>query len=177
MSMTIGQHLAHELEMESKTTRRFLEQLPDDKLGWKPHEKSLSAGALALHIATIPAGITAMGEVDECPMPDFSFEQPANRDEVLAKHDEGVAEAIRILGGIDDARMTSDWSLVVNGQAAMTMPRAAFFRGILLNHLYHHRGQFGVYLRLMGVTVPYAYGPSGDEVPPDFEKVMALMSK
>ena len=55
--------------------------------------------------------------------------------------------------------------LVVEGQTIFSLPRAAFIRSILLNHLYHHRGQFGVYLRLLGANIPSAYGPSGDEMP------------
>ncbi len=174
--MTIAQGFIQELEQESQTTRRFLEQIPKNKLDWKPHEKSLTAGQLALHIATIPGGIAEMGAVDLCPMPEFGFAQPASLDEVLSKHDENVRSAAATLGGINDSRMMANWSFDANGTPAMTMPRVAFYRAILFNHLYHHRGQLGVYLRLMGATVPSAYGPSADEVPAEFEKIMTLMN-
>ena len=174
--MTIAQDFLQELEQESQTTRRFLEQIPADKLNWKPHEKSLTAGQLALHIATIPGGIADMGAKDISEMPSFGFPQPESVDEILAQHDESTQHAARTLGVISDDHMKSDWSLHVNGSPAMTMPRFVFYRSILFNHLYHHRGQLGVYLRLTGATVPSAYGPSADEIPPAFEKIMAAMT-
>ena len=73
-------------------------------------------------------------------------------------------------------QMMAPWKLVAGGQELMSMPRIAFFRHFLLNHWYHHRGQFGVYLRLMGAQVPSAYGPSGDEMPPWFEALLEVMA-
>ena len=46
--------LLQELEQEAQTTRRVLERVPADKLAWKPHDKSMSLGQLALHVATVP---------------------------------------------------------------------------------------------------------------------------
>ena len=174
--MTIAETMMAELESEAGTTRRFLERVPAGKLGWKPHEKSLTAGQLAMHIATIPGGIADMGAQDECPPPDFGrgFPQPASIDDLLQSHDESVAHAMSVLSGMDDARMTGPWKLVAAGEAYITMPRVAFYRNVMFNHLYHHRGQLGVYLRLLDVPVPWAYGPSGDEVPPQFERLAEL---
>lgn len=176
--MSIAQTMIAELQKESKTTRRFLEQIPADKLGWKPHEKSLTTGQLALHIATIPGRIAEMAVQDECPAPDFGrgLDQPETIDEVLTAHDRSVDTALDTLGTFDDARMAADWKLIVNGEAMMSMPRLAFCRTVMLNHLYHHRGQLGVYLRLTGATVPSAYGPSGDEMPEQFRKVAETMA-
>jgi len=172
--MSIAETMIAELQKESKTTRRFLEQVPSDKLGWKPHEKSLTAGQLALHIATIPGRIAGMAAQDECPAPNFGrgFAQPESVEEVLAEHDRSVAAALETLATFDDARMAADWKLVANGEAMMAMPRFVFCRNVMLNHLYHHRGQLGVYLRLTGATVPSAYGPSGDEMPEQIRKVV-----
>lgn len=165
--MTIAQTFLHEFEHEAKTTRRFLEQLPADKLNWKPHEKSLSAGQLALHIAAAPTGIIGMAMEDEVPAPDFKkpFPAPANVDEVLKAHDASVDAVKRDLPKLSDEQMSQMWRAVADGVTVFELPRAAMIRAILLNHIYHHRGQFGVYLRLLGAKVPSSYGPSGDEMP------------
>jgi uncharacterized damage-inducible protein DinB len=165
--MTIAETFLHEFEHEAKTTRRFLEQLPADKLGWKPHEKSLSAGQLALHIAAAPTGIMGMAMEDEVPAPNFNkpFPAPSSVDEVLKAHDASVATVKRDLPKLTDEKMGRMWRAVADGTPVLEMPRAAMIRAILLNHIYHHRGQFGVYLRLVGAKVPSSYGPSGDEMP------------
>jgi uncharacterized damage-inducible protein DinB len=66
---------------------------------------------------------------------------------------------------IDDGRMRDTFRMVQDGRTLMSLPRAAFLRNVMLNHWYHHRGQLGVYLRLLGAAVPSSYGPSGDEMP------------
>ena len=164
--MSIAQSMLQEFEQELRTTRRFLERVPSDKLNWRPHEKSMTAGQLALHIAQAPAGVLALAQKDEGAPPDFSTrQQPSNTREILDDLDKSAAFVRQNLPRMDDARMTAAWRLVAGGQTLMTMPRAAFLRSILLNHWYHHRGQLGVYLRLMGCVVPASYGPSGDEAP------------
>ncbi|MCA9255422.1 MAG: DinB family protein [Phycisphaerales bacterium] len=165
--MNIAQNFLHEFEHEAKTTRRFLEQLPADKLSWKPHEKSLSAGQLALHIAAAPGGIIGMAMEDEASPPNFekAFPEATSVDEVLAAHDASVATVKQQLPTLTDERMGQMWRMAAGGQTILEIPRAAMIRTILMNHIYHHRGQFGVYLRLMGAFVPSAYGPSGDEQP------------
>lgn len=171
--MTIAENFLHEFEHEAKTTRRFLEQLPPDKLGWKPHEKSMSAGQLALHIASAPGHIIEMALKDEH-TPEFNRPNPEAKsvDEILAAHDASVKAVKEKLPTLTDARMGQPWRMMKDGAPVLEFPRAAMIRNILLNHLYHHRGQFGVYLRLTGAKVPSAYGPSADEAP-DFAKAKA----
>ena len=165
--MTIAQSMLQEFEQEQQTTRRFLERVPGDRLTWRPHEKSMTVGQLALHIAQTPAGVLHVALADAPAPPDFSVrEQPASLRQVLDALDRSVAEVRRTLPTIDDGRMAADWKLVRDGRTLLTMPRAAFLRSIMLNHWYHHRGQLGVYLRLLGAAVPFSYGPSGDEAPP-----------
>jgi uncharacterized damage-inducible protein DinB len=163
--MSITQAMLTEFEQEAKTTRKFLERLPQDKLTWKPHEKSHTAGALALHIANVPAGVMHSAVLDQSPLPDFEklFMQPKSVQEILAAHDQSVEIVRKELPKLADARLQETWSATVNGKPVMSMPRGAFLRFILMNHWIHHRGQFGVYLRLMGAKVPSSYGPSGDE--------------
>jgi uncharacterized damage-inducible protein DinB len=163
----IAETLLAEFEQEARTTRRFLERLPNDKLTWKPHVKSMSAGQLALHIAGTPGQIVRMAAQDEVPMPDFSRPnpQPESTEQVLTVLDESIAAVKQILPTLTDERMQAIWRVKRDGTELMAVPRAGMLRNILLNHWYHHRGQFGVYLRLVGAKVPSSYGPSGDELP------------
>jgi uncharacterized damage-inducible protein DinB len=166
---TIATALLAEFEQELGTTRRFLERVPEDRLTWRPHEKSMSVGQLALHIAQTPAGVLRLSEPDEAAPPDLSKgrPQPATLREVLHALEESAAYVRHTLPTVDDARMQETIRVVQNGKTLLSLPRAAFLRSIMLNHWYHHRGQLGVYLRLLGVAVPSSYGPSGDE-PPNF---------
>jgi uncharacterized damage-inducible protein DinB len=163
----ISTALLAEFEQELGTTRRFLERVPKDRLTWRPHEKSMSAGQLALHIAQAPAGVLGLTEPDVAQAPDFSSErpQPATHREVLDALEQTAAFVRQTLPTVDDARMRATFRVDQNGRTLLSIPRAAFLRSIMLNHWYHHRGQLGVYLRLLGVSVPSSYGPSGDEMP------------
>ena len=170
--MTIAEALLAEFEQEASTTRRFLERLPEDKLDWKPHAKSMSAGQLALHIAGSPGQVARMAKEDEVPAPDFSRPnpQPESTREVLEVLEDSIASVKEVLSTLTDERMQAIWRVQANGKELLAMPRAAMLRNILLNHWYHHRGQFGVYLRLLGAKVPSSYGPSGDELPEFMQK-------
>lgn len=163
--MSIAQAMLAEFEHEARTTRKFLERLPQDKLGWKPHEKSHTAGELALHIASVPAGVVQSASADQSPLPDFNklFRQPQMAQEILSAFEQSIEVVRRELPKFDDARLQQTWSGTVDRKPVISMPRANFLRFILLNHWIHHRGQFGVYLRLLGAKVPSSYGPSGDE--------------
>jgi uncharacterized damage-inducible protein DinB len=159
--------LLAEFEQELQTTRRFLERVPADKLAWRPHEKSMTAGELALHIAEAPEGVLRLCEPDTAEAPNFSGgrPQPQSVSEVLAALDRCAAYVREKLPAIDDARMHETFHVTQGGKPLVSLPRVAFLRSIILNHWYHHRGQLGVYLRLMGAAVPSSYGPSGDEMP------------
>jgi uncharacterized damage-inducible protein DinB len=161
----IAESLCEEFERELRTTRTFLERLSDDQLSWRPHEKSMTAGQLALHIAQTPAGVLQFSLQDEATAPDFSKPREVPRDmQHVLETLEGSADYVRqTLPTIDDVRMRETFTVVQAGGNRMSMPRADFLRAIMLNHWYHHRGQFGVYLRMLGAKVPSSYGPSGDE--------------
>jgi uncharacterized damage-inducible protein DinB len=156
-----------ELQQEAATTKRVLERVPSDKLGWKPHPKSMSLGQLAMHVATIPGGISKLAQVDEFEVNPASFNQPAPKDaaEILAALEASVKAAEEYLGGVSDSAALGNWRATANGKEVMAMPRAAMLRALMLNHWYHHRGQLSVYLRLLEVPVPTIYGPSADENP------------
>ena len=86
-----------------------------------------------------------------------------SRAELLAKFDQGVAAARTALAAASDEVMMGNWSLLKGGTAMFTMPRIACLRGMILNHIIHHRAQLCVYLRMNDVPVPALYGPSADE--------------
>lgn len=156
-----------ELEKEAASTRRALERIPEDKLGWRPHPKSMSLGQLALHIAMTPAGVAQIAAMDTIEPPDFgrARPEPASKAEVLAKHDESIAAALEFLRGLDDERAEATWTMARGGRTVMSLPRIEFVRMVMLRHVYHHRGELCVYLRLLDVPVPSIYGPSADENP------------
>ena len=163
--MSIARAMLGEFEHEAGVTRRFLERVPEDKLGWRPHEKSHTAGELALHIANVPGSIVRFALADESAIPSEAelFRQPGGVREILEGHDRSVATVREILPTLDDGRLMTNWSALVGGKVAMTLPKAMLLRMIMMNHWIQHRGQLGVYLRLTGAKVPASYGPSGDE--------------
>jgi uncharacterized damage-inducible protein DinB len=161
--MPIAESLLAEFEAQAAVTWKFLERLPNDKLTWKPHARSLTAGQLAYHLAVVPGGVVRGAQKSQIPPPDFQFPQPATVREVLDAFDQSVATVREVLPGFDDAAMNATWRIVAGDQEIAAMPRVAFLRNIMLNHWYQHRGQFCVYLRLLDVPVPSSWGPSADE--------------
>jgi len=163
--MPIVDAILMELDQEAKITQRVLERIPEDKLSWRPHPKSFPLGQLALHIAAGQSQVANLAlkdvhEVNITPPPEAK-----SRREILEALSLSTSEAKAALSKLDDARMMSTWTATKNGKTLMCVPRAAFIRAILMNHIYHHRGQLSVYLRLLDVPVPSIYGPSADESP------------
>jgi uncharacterized damage-inducible protein DinB len=170
-TMTIGQSMLAEFDQEMQNTRKVLERVPDEKWGWKPHEKSGTLGWLAGHVATLPGWATmtiTTEEFDYAPASGkSSYQQPKtdNRKELLAAFDKEAADARAALASVSDQEIMKTWKLLAGGQEIFAMPRIAVLRGIVMNHLIHHRAQLTVYFRLLNVAVPGLYGPSADEMP------------
>ena len=163
--MAIIDGMLQELEQEARTTRRVLERVPGDQLGWKPHKKARTLGELALHVAGTPGAVATLASQSEIQEPDFRDASPASASELIPALDESVSTAKRLLANMDDATLNGTWRMKRNGQEVLAMPRVALLRSIMLNHWYHHRGQLSVYLRELGVPIPSIYGPSADENP------------
>jgi uncharacterized damage-inducible protein DinB len=161
--MSIAQQLLDEFEVQAPVTRKFLERLPEEKLNWRPHLRSMTAGQLAYHLAVVPGGVAKGSQPDVVPAPDFVFPQPASKQEILDTFDESVATVREVLGGYDDARLNAMWRVKAGDEEVLAVPRVWFLRNIMLNHWYQHRGQFSVYLRMLDVPVPSSWGPSADE--------------
>jgi uncharacterized damage-inducible protein DinB len=168
--MGMSDALLPEFDQEMKSTRRTLERAPEEKFGWKPHEKSWAMGGLATHLANLVSWANMAIEKDSVdlapqgvPVPQMA---PAkSRNELLEMFDKNVAAARAAIAGASDAHLLKPWSLLRNGKTLMTLPRIGVLRGFVLSHGIHHRAQLGVYLRLNDVPVPAIYGPSADESP------------
>ena len=157
-----------ELEQEAATTRRILERVPSDQLQWRPHEKSMSLGQLALHIAGIPGNISAMLSNDSYQINPAAFANPAvpeSKPEIMATLEKGLDQARNFLAALTPESAGATFRLMAGPIEVLAIPRAAGIRTIMLNHWYHHRGQLSVYLRLLNVPVPIVYGVSADENP------------
>lgn len=166
--MSLSEALVQEFDRESAVTRRVLERVPTDRLSWKPHQKSMSLGALAMHVAMTPGFITEWALKDSMELTGAMSgpPEPKSTAEVLAAHDESVKKTKAALSRLDDAGLARDWKMSTkDGVMIMGMPKAELVRSVALNHAYHHRGQLSVYLRLLDVPVPSIYGPSADENP------------
>ena len=163
---SVAQEFLSEFETQAPITRRFLERLPESKLTWKPHERSMTAGQLAYHLASVPGGLVRFVLSNPAQAPNFAFPQPATRDEILKTFDESIAAVRQILPTIDDAAMGETWRLMAGDKELLAQPRALFLRDVMFSHWYQHRGQFCVYLRILNVPVPASWGPSADEPPP-----------
>ena len=166
--MTIAESLLPEFDREMGLTRRVLERVPDGQFAWKPHEKSMTLGRLAEHLAELPqwlaVSITESG-IDMSTQRPADYQSPDTRTAVLAMFDRNVATARSALTGRSDAELMAPWTLKNHGKEIFTMPKVAVVRGFAMNHMIHHRGQMMVYLRLKDVAVPSIYGPSADENP------------
>jgi uncharacterized damage-inducible protein DinB len=165
--MRLNELLMPEFDQEMKNTRKLLERTPR-KAEWKPHEKSMTLGRLAGHVAELPdwgSMILSLETMDLTPMVNGGRKPfiADSSEELLKVFDKGVSEVRSALAKAGDDDFERVWSMQLNGQTVFSMPRFAVFRSMFMNHLIHHRAQLGVYFRMNGVPLPEMYGPSADE--------------
>ncbi len=163
----VAQPYIAELEQEAKPTRRVLERVPADKLDWQPHPKSMKLGQLALHVASLPGAFARIGRLDsfDASQAKFTPPMPQSADELLSTLETGVADARAFLSELDEETAFAPWRFMHGERELMTLPRLGLVRTLMFNHMYHHRGQLVVYLRLLDIPVPSVYGPTADESP------------
>ncbi len=163
--MTIAEVLLQDYDAEAKNTRRTLERVPVSLADYKPHEKSMPMGRLAMHLATLPAFGKMIITADDTDMskesrPSFVF---PSTEAALETFDQGSSALRSALLEQSDDHLKSNWKLAFGGKTLVDAPRSLLFRTMFLNHGIHHRAQLGVYLRLNDLPVPGLYGPSADD--------------
>lgn len=163
--MTIVEFILNEFRDEAPATRRVLERIPGDKLSWKPHPKSRSLGELAMHVANLHGLAENIAKSDEFAARAGSPAVPNSVEEIRAAFEKNVRAGEEALRNLNEQAAMENWKLVYQGKELFRKTRVAALRTNLLNHLYHHRGQLSVYLRLLDVPVPVVYGPTADENP------------
>jgi uncharacterized damage-inducible protein DinB len=163
--MPIKDAFIAELKYESALTKKMLERVPLDKKDWKPHEKSMTLGRLATHVAEIPHWISDIIHID-----DFDFTKHytpggtvASQEELMKRFQEKSDKARADLEKATDDDFSKTWIVRVGEKVMYNTPKKIAIRGWAYSHLYHHRGQLSVYLRLLDIPVPGMYGPSADD--------------
>ena len=165
--MKTSEILLQDFDSEMSNTRRTLERIPDNAPDFKPHDKSMPLGKLAMHCATLPLFGTYLIEDDAMdiatstrPRASLKF---TSREECLSQFDETSAKCRAALASATDEQLAAPWRFSFGEQLISNDPRSVSFRRMCFNHLVHHVAQLGVYLRLNGIPVPALYGPSADE--------------
>ena len=164
-SNNIASALIAEMEHEAQVTRRCLERVPAEKFDWKPHEKSMSFGRLAGHVAEMfgwTPNTLQLAELDFAKM-DYKPFEPTSTAGLVEYLDKNVAEAVDALRNTSDEQFMDTWTMRNGETVYFTLPKVAVMRSFVMNHIIHHRGQLSVYLRLNEIAVPSIYGPSADE--------------
>ena len=166
--MKLSEMYLSEFDNEMVSTRKTLERIPEDKLSWKPHEKSMPLDRLAGHVAEMVGWAVQTIKQDSLDFappgaPPLQPTVATSRKQVLEIFDKNCAASREAIAGASDEDLMKSWSLLRGGQVLMTMPKFAVLRSFCLNHVVHHRAQLGVYLRLNNIPVPSVYGPSADE--------------
>jgi uncharacterized damage-inducible protein DinB len=163
--MLIRDLLIPEFEEEMANTRKILERVPEEKMDYKPHEKSMTLGRLAGHVAEMPTWAKTTMETEKLDLtPEMKPYTATSRAQLLADFDKNVAEARGVLSGSSDDDFMKTWTLSAQGKVFMSMPKHKVIRSMVMNHMIHHRAQLGVYLRLNELELPGMYGPSADEM-------------
>lgn len=163
--MPIRDVLLPEFDHEMANTRKMLERVPEDRFNFQPHEKSWHLGRLTGHVVDLPGWIseTMRTQLLEMEPGQYTPFEPTSRKELLEQFDKNVMAAHAALASATDEQLNAEWTMKWGGKTVMSMPRYSVLRGVVFNHVIHHRAQLGMYLRLMNVAVPGMYGPSADE--------------
>ena len=161
--MAISETLISEFQQEAVSTRQLLERVPQDKLSWKPHDKSMPLGRLATHLAELPSWTKVTLKQDTLDVAGFSPTTLESVAEILELFDKNATECVEVLKDTPDEEYAKTWSMTQDGNAVFSAPKGAVMRSFVMNHMVHHRGQLTVFLRLNDVPLPMTYGPSADE--------------
>lgn len=165
--MRLSELMLPEFDQEMANTRRMLERIPDDRLDFKPHEKSMALVGLATHLSNMPKWVVMVMKEESFDMAPAGGE-PVREDPVrsvagaLEAFDRNAAAARAAIAETGDDDFMAPWTLLAGGNPVFKMPRYSVVRTTIINHMIHHRAQLGVYLRLNDIPVPAIYGPTAD---------------
>ncbi|HET8573257.1 MAG TPA: DinB family protein [Edaphocola sp.] len=164
--MTLISSLIAEIGHEASNTEKMLARVPADKFDWRPHEKSMTLKHLAAHVADLAGWPAFIVKTQFLDFANNNLERPVveSTEDLLALLKKGTEESVEALKNVTEEDLEGNWILRNGEHIIIDMPKAAVIRNMALNHIYHHRAQLGVYLRLLDVPVPGMYGPSADDV-------------
>ena len=162
----LNQSFIAELKHEAASTKRILERVPEDKFDWKPHQKSMTLGRLASHVAELPGFLNSILVMDEVDFAKGHYKPSLAKtpEQLMNVYQEKLDEVVQTLQNTSDEQMQANFTLRNGDHVFATIPRMVAVRSMALNHIIHHRGQIAVYLRLLDIPVPGLYGPSADEM-------------
>jgi uncharacterized damage-inducible protein DinB len=162
---TIGTRFASELGFESISMLKCVERLPADKMDWRPHDKSMTLSRLAGHLVEMLDWIPSITETDGINFADYKYSPKNYQDgkEIASDLRVALEKADAALRNVTDESMRGKWTMKAGDVTLSDTSRAISMRSFIFNHLYHHRGQLSVYMRLLDIPVPSIYGPSADE--------------
>jgi uncharacterized damage-inducible protein DinB len=161
-TINLGVEFLNEIEAEAPATRKCLERIPENLYDWKPHEKSMIMGYLALLVAEIPKWITYSIEKSEIDLATFPHLARGTTAELVNHFDENLEGVRKALQQVSNQSLTEIFSLKSKGQLLFSTPKKENVVSSI-NHWVHHRGQLTVYMRLNNIAVPSIYGPSADD--------------
>jgi len=163
--MKLQESLITEIKEEAKSSARILERVPVKSFDWKPHEKSFTLSRLASHVAEINGWVTSVLDFDEMDFATYEYKPPevTSSEELIKLLNENTEKAVLSLENVSDEEFSKMWTMRNGETLYFTLPKIVVIREFAMNHLYHHRGQLTVYLRLLDIPVPGMYGPTADE--------------
>jgi uncharacterized damage-inducible protein DinB len=162
--MSTAEYLISEIQQEAATTRKMLERIPDSKISWKPHEKSMTIGRLGMHIAELHSWVVRCLQTEEFNFDPGSFKprMPESHAEIITEFEKNLAMTLEVMPTVSDEMLAKQWKFRVGEQLIFDKPRRDVVRSGI-NHIIHHRGQLSVCLRLLDVPLPNSYGPTADD--------------
>jgi uncharacterized damage-inducible protein DinB len=163
--MNIIDLLLKEYNEETAITRKMLERIPNDKYDWQPHPKSMTIRRLASHIADLPNWIALTLTTNELDFAasDWKEEVINTTEDLLTCFERSVANGKAHLENATEQQLQQQWTMRSGEQIYLQSTKYEFVR-ITFGQIIHHRAQMGVFLRLLNIPIPGAYGPSADEM-------------
>lgn len=156
--------ILQEFKVETDTTVCVFEEINNDILKFRPHEKSMNIIDLANHMLLIPSWVAAILRGSEFDWETYTPGAPVtSKEELIIQYAKNVAAAVNALETATDTILRESWTMKKGDFTYFTLEKHQAIRNLILNHTIHHRAQMGVNLRLSGIKVPASYVSSADE--------------